>query len=404
MKQFDERDIMFSRLGLIQGTDKYNQYYKAHPDFKDEDDRLREITQKEVAKNLGIDLEKMKKMQLRMAILQKFSDIACHLTGKKIALGAGKLTFSGGGGTAVDVVRSTIAKPALKMAKLMNSEAGKSKVSPQRVGLDPREITAVIKALAIDYGGGVVGIAKLEKHHLYSHRGDHFGVGSGYGTPIRVSFKFAVVVAAALDKDMINRAPKDETKIACMLGYAKSTAVTAQLVQYIKSLGYDALADNHLEYYSPMTPLAADAGIGQIGRCNMVVNNIHGNRLKIGAVLTSLPLVSDGPVDFGMVEFCRECMKCAQNCPSKAISVEAPQKYNGLMQWEHKARNCIEMWMKVGTACGVCLSSCPFSQGVDPGLSGQIKENPEAIQKILSMDKEKYGKRAFLKEGWPKVS
>ena len=88
MKQFDERDIIFSRLGLIQGTDKYNQYYKTHPDFKDEDDRLREITQKKVAKNLGIDLEKMKKMQLKMAILQKFSDIACHLTGKKIAFGA----------------------------------------------------------------------------------------------------------------------------------------------------------------------------------------------------------------------------------------------------------------------------------------------------------------------------
>ena len=402
MKQFDERDIMFSRLGLIQGTDKYNQYYKMHPDFKDEDDRLREITQKKVAKNLGIDLEKMKKMQLRMAILQRFSDIACHLTGKKIALGAEKLTFSGGGGTAGDVVRSAIAKPALKMGKLMNSEAGKSKVSPKRMDLDPLEITAVIKALAIDYGGDVVGIAKLEKHHLYSHRGDHFGVGPGYGTPIHVSFKFAVVVASALNKDMINRAPKGETKIACMLGYAKSTAVTAQLVQYIKSLGYDALADNHLEYYSPMTPLAADAGIGQIGRCNMVVNNIHGNRLKIGAVLTSLPLVSDGPVDFGMVEFCRECMKCAKNCPSKAISVEDPQEYNGLMQWEHRARNCIEMWMKVGTACGVCLSSCPFSQGVDPGLSSQIKGNPEAIQKILFMDKEKYGKRAFLKEGWPR--
>jgi ferredoxin len=350
MKQFDERDIMFSRLGLIQGTDKYNQYYEAHPDLKDEDDRLRKITQKKVAKNLGIDLGKMKKMQLHMAMLQKFSDIACHLTGKKILLGAGKLTFAGGGGADDDVVRSAISKPALKMARLMNTEAGKSKVSPKRMDLDPREITAVIKALAIDYGADLVGIARLKKHHLYSHRGDHFGVGADYGEPIRVYFPFAIVVAAALDKDMINRAPKGEAKIACMLGYAKSTAATTQLAQYIKSLGYDALTDNHLEYYSPMTPLAADAGLGQIGRCNMVVNKVYGNRLKIGAVLTTLPLLPDGPVDLGMKDFCAECMKCAKNCPSKAISVEEPQEFNGLMQWEHKAGNCIEMWMKTGTA------------------------------------------------------
>ena len=54
MKQFDERDIMFSRLGLIQGTDKYNQYYEAHPDLKDEDDRLRKITQKKVSRRNGV--------------------------------------------------------------------------------------------------------------------------------------------------------------------------------------------------------------------------------------------------------------------------------------------------------------------------------------------------------------
>ena len=72
MKQFDERDIMFSRLGLIKGTEKYDRYYEAHPDLRNEDDRLREIVLKKVEKGLGIDLGKMKKLKARGAILQKF--------------------------------------------------------------------------------------------------------------------------------------------------------------------------------------------------------------------------------------------------------------------------------------------------------------------------------------------
>ena len=164
MKQFDERDIMFSRLGLIKGTEKYKRYYEEHPDLKDEDDRLREIVLKKVAKGLGLDLLKMKKLQARVALLQKFSDIACHLTGKKILLGPGKLSFSGNSGTKGDVVRGAIAKPALKTARHMHVEAGNTKVSSKKIDPDPRELTAVVKALAIDYGADLVGIAKLEKH------------------------------------------------------------------------------------------------------------------------------------------------------------------------------------------------------------------------------------------------
>jgi len=404
MKQFDERDIVFSRLGLIQGTEKYDRYYQAHPTLQKEDDRVREITQKKVAKNLGIDLKHMKELQLREAMLQRFADIACHLTGKQMTLGAGKLTFAGKGGTGSDLAHSAIAKPALDMSQHAHSEAGSGKVSPKKMEADPQKFTAAVKALALEYGGDVVGITKLEKHHIYSHRGDHFGIGPGYGTPIDLPYHFAIVVGSALDKDMVNRAPNVETKSACMLGYAKTTAVTAELVQYIKSLGVDALADNHLEYYTPMTPLAADAGIGQIGRCHMVINPTYGNRMKFGAVLTSLPLIPDGPVDFGLVEFCNACMKCTQNCPSKAISTEDPKKFNGVMQWEHKTLNCIEMWMKLGSACGICMATCPFSQGVDPELSSQMKEHPDVIQKILAIDKEKYGRRALMKEAWPTVS
>lgn len=110
-----------------------------------------------------------------------------------------------------------------------------------------------------------------------------------------------------------------------------------------------------------------------MGRCNMVVNPVYGNRLKIGALQTNLPLAADCPVDLGLVEFCSACGKCARNCPAGAISAGEPQMVNGMWQWNHKETKCMEMWMKTGT--GICMSCCPFSQGVDAELIRKMKVN-----------------------------
>jgi hypothetical protein len=48
---------------------------------------------------------------------------------------------------------------------------------------------------------------------------------------------------------------------------------------------------------------------------------------------------------------------------------------NGVLQWRHNETKCMEMWMKKGT--GICMASCPFSQGVDPELLKNIKGNKD---------------------------
>ena len=57
----------------------------------------------------------------------------------------------------------------------------------------------------------------------------------------------------------------------------------------------------------------------------------------------------------------------------------------------------MNIWHRVGTDCGICLSSCPFSQGVNEDLFDKIKEDPKVIDEILSDYDRKYGKRPYIK-------
>ena len=382
---------MFSRMGLIRGTHKYDDYYRRHPELQAEDDRVRESTQKMMAQIFGVEPEKLRNRQRLMAVMQKVMNLASSLKIIKFHMDASDMPIMYDRSTDDEIARShiTVSKPALMAARAMNQAAGRQKVSRHQVKKDPEEMTEMIKRLAIGYGADAVGVARLEKQHHYLRRGDMYGMGVGYGDRIHLSYRYAIVVASALDKEMINRAPQDGVWTAAMLGYAKCTAVTAQMTLYLKSLGYEARTDNFFEYYSPMTPLAAAAGIGQIGRCNCVIHKEYGNRLKIGAILTDIPLIEDSPVDFGMVEFCRACLKCAVDCPAKAVSFQGPEMMNGLLQWRHHDTKCMEMWMNLQTGCGICMWSCPFSRGVDPNLINEMKGNREIIQKILSQDEEK---------------
>lgn len=397
MKQFDERDMVFSRIGLTQGTKEYKNYYKMHPELKEEDDHLRFGMENNMAKQMNKTPEQMQKMMKLMRILSKMPFIPL-----KGITPDGMPPYQ----TAdkkLDAVRNSICGLLIKNANNLSKQAERTPVNSNQLSIDPATATTHIKELAKYYGADLVGIVKLQKEHLYSHKGAMMGMGKS-GKEIKLNHKYAIVVASALDKDLINRAPHSEQVLGTMKGYANSCDVCSNLVIHLKKMGYDSIGDNFINYLSPTTPLAIEAGIGQMGRSNMCVSKEYGTRMKMGAVLTNLELIADSPIDFGLTEFCKICRLCAKNCPSKAISQEDnPTIENGELYWKHKSTKCMEMWSKVGTDCGICMSSCPFSQGVDKVLVEQMKGNPEIMEKILQEHTEKYGKRNYIEQELPLV-
>ncbi len=94
------------------------------------------------------------------------------------------------------------------------------------------------------------------------------------------------------------------------------------------------------------------AGLGWIGRNNLLVNGENGARIRLVSVLTDMPLETDGPVEFG----CGSCRACLSVCPAQAIHDEPAG-------FEHKACFAqLQDFRRKGLVsqfiCGVCVKAC----------------------------------------------
>ena len=102
--------------------------------------------------------------------------------------------------------------------------------------------------------------------------------------------------------------------------YAYSSLVSNILAHFIRSTGWRARAMPPSNSPHLFVPTFIDAGMGEQGRCGIVVTKEFDNNFRPGAVAADMPLVVDKPVDFGVQDFSERCQLCAEYCPSHAIS------------------------------------------------------------------------------------
>ena len=98
--------------------------------------------------------------------------------------------------------------------------------------------------------------------------------------------------------------------------------------------------------------IAVIAGVGWIGRNNLLVHPVHGSQVRLNTVLTDMPLEPDKPLGYS----CGECRACAGVCPAGAIG-ENPSDF------DHMA--CFEMLKEFKNKrnlghyiCGICVEAC----------------------------------------------
>ncbi len=309
--QIDERMIMFARMGLIEGSDTYNEFYTAHPELKEIDDVLRGMP------NLCSEGTAM------------YNPLTAPIPDADF-----------------DIIST--------LHPLCEGEA-----NSEQVPMTPEAATSLVKKLMKHYGADDVAITRLKEDHYYSVRGRQ-----DYGARITKHHKYAIVFVKEMTKEMVNRAPRMDTVIETSKCYLNLGIMGLELSVYLRSIGYDTR--NHMDgNYLVVAPLVArDAGLGQIGRHGLLLHPKYGGRIRLGVVTTDLELIPDEVKDMNLAEFCDVCGRCIKTCPGKAIPAKKSM-INGVERYQIHQEECYRRWRSLGTDCGICLSNCPISQGVD---------------------------------------
>ena len=133
-----------------------------------------------------------------------------------------------------------------------------------------------------------------------------------------------------------------------------------QVCNYIQRKGYHALpipASQILDWHNQKAHLSHKkigylAGLGWIGRNNLLVNKKFGSQFRLVTILTDMPLSIDKPLK----EDCGRCRACVKICPAVAIK-EDSAGFDHLRCFE-KLQEFQRQRLVDQYICGVCVNAC----------------------------------------------
>lgn len=94
------------------------------------------------------------------------------------------------------------------------------------------------------------------------------------------------------------------------------------------------------------------AGLGWIGRNNLLVNKKFGSQIRLATILSNMPLDLDKPVK----QDCDNCHRCIEICPASAIK-ENPADFGHITCFE-KLKEFQKQRLVDQFICGVCVNVC----------------------------------------------
>jgi len=218
--------------------------------------------------------------------------------------------------------------------------------------------TAKIKSLYHQWGGSLLGVADLRSFKkdetlLPSSTLDQlpFGISIGFhlsdaileeieDRPTPLYFHHYQRVNILLDTIGLIM-----TSVIQDLGYEAMPIPASQIVDWKTQRGH--LSHKHV---------ARAAGLGWIGRNNLLVNEKYGSRIRLITILTNLPLISDTP----SLKDCGPCRRCLSVCPTGAIS-ERQEDFDHLRCYEQLKAFTKTLHFS-HHICGICVKACRGSR------------------------------------------
>ena len=344
--RFDERDTMFARAAREPGTAQYDEYYDGREELRAIDDKIRALP-------------------LLFEPGGRYHDHALCEEAQRY----------------FDLIQSIDVDEALVESWSERLAGG-------------AETSSTLKAMALSLGAVAAGCCRVEERFLYSHKGrlDH-----DFGEPIDASeHAHALVFLVEMDHDAMQRAPRARVVVESAREYHRAAVISKTISATLRAVGKRAYAHYDAHYAAIMPPLAVAAGLGELGRNNILVADRFGARVRIGAVTTDLHLEPDNARSLGVGAFCQACKKCSESCPTGSLSNEEPELVDGSVKWSTRVETCYAYWRRIGTDCGICMAVCPFSHADNwfhNFVRGLVRRFPSLARAAVLGDDAVYGRR-----------
>jgi epoxyqueuosine reductase len=122
----------------------------------------------------------------------------------------------------------------------------------------------------------------------------------------------------------------------------------------------------HLTAKLPHKTVATRAGLGWVGKNDLLVTRSYGTAVRLVTVLTDAPINPGKPVNESL---CGHCTHCVDACPAQALTGKnwAPGMPREVL---FDAFKCREMELNLTrkligeslSICGLCITACPWTQ------------------------------------------
>lgn len=156
---------------------------------------------------------------------------------------------------------------------------------------------------------------------------------------------------------------------------AKLSEVALSCEDFLNRLGYPAFAqisqrireDENWCTEIPHKTVATNAGLGWIGKNNLLVTREFGSAIRLVSILTDAPLVCGEPVTQSR---CGSCTRCVDACPAQALKGKAWDVHTerdemvDVHACQKKQVEVTKQCTGIETEflCGKCFSVCPWTQ------------------------------------------
>jgi len=210
------------------------------------------------------------------------------------------------------------------------------------------ELKRLVQEKSIKWGADLIGFANIARFNRYQEE----------NRP-PVSTKTVIVLAIWMEDPILDlwlhpKSWENQGKPSRAFEDEILRGVSLRLSLLLEREGYEAAPAS----YEPglyLKEAGVLAGLGNIGKNNLLITEKYGPRIRLRAVNTNASLEPD-PIIKNM-DFCRECAKCIDACPANALSTGKYSKDACLSYCQNNLRK-VSLYSVLW--CMECSDVCPI--------------------------------------------